>query len=110
MQRCDHCPIARQEMPLFLCVVLDGGDDTRKLAVLTRPTLRHCAPKFRGVSARPTVRNYIYFIATLEVETGIGLKMTHIPQHIKYFIFLFIFHRKKSALFENKEIYYFIIT
>lgn len=62
MQRCDHCPIARQEMPLFLCVVLDGGDDTRKLAVLTRPTLRHCAPKFRGVSARPTVRNYIYIL------------------------------------------------
>lgn len=56
------------------------------------------------------VRYYIYFIATLEVETGIGLKMAHIPQHIKYFIFLFIFHRKKSALFENKEIYYFIIT
>ena len=53
---------------------------------------------------------YIYFIATLEVETGIGLKMAHIPQHIKYFIFLFIFHRKKSALFENNEIYKFIIT
>ena len=95
MQRCDHCPIARQEMPLFLCVVLDGGDDTRKLAVLTRPTLRHCAPKFRGVSARPMVRYYIYFIATLEVEIGIGPKVAHIPEHIKYFIFLFIFHRKK---------------